>query len=361
MKNYSLSELAALVQGALETFAQETFWVRAEIASLTVRNGHAYLELVEKAPSGLQAARMRATCWSSLYPMLDAFFREETGRALQTGMQVLIEVEIDFHAVYGFSLNIRNIDPRFTLGDMARQRQLTILRLQQEGVFGMQHELVLPTVVNRLAVVSAEQAAGYGDFCHQLRQSGFCFRTTLFPAVMQGERAEQSLLQALAEVAERERDFDAVVIIRGGGAVSDLGCFDAYTLAAVCAQFPLPVFTGIGHTRDVSVLDMVAHTPLKTPTAVAAFLITRMERLLEHVQHLRQRVEQCGERQRLMRRHRIEMLRQRLMACSPERIFARGYSLAMAGGKVVRSAAALEPGTTLTTCFLDGEVKSVVS
>ena len=358
MKNYSLSELAALVQDALAPLSESTFWVRAEIASLTTRGGHAYFELVEKATSGLQAAKMRATCWVNLYPMLAAFFLEETGQALQAGMQVLVETEVTFHAVYGISLNIRNIDPRFTLGDIARQRQETIRRLQKEGVFDMQQSLTLPLLTRRIAVISAQQAAGYDDFCQHLRQSGYRFSATLFPAVMQGDRAEQSILQALHCVLEKEQDFDAVVIIRGGGAVTDLGCFDSYLLSAACAQFPLPVITGIGHTRDVSVLDMVAHTALKTPTAVADFLISRFDRLMERIDSLRQRLRQCAEKQILVKRHRIEMLRQRLAACSPERIFNMGYSLTVADGHVVRSVADIKSGQTLTTHLKDGIVTS---
>ena len=359
MKNYSLSELAALIEDALSPLSNNTFWVRAEIASMTTRNGHAYFELAEKSDSGMQAAKMRATCWANLYPMLSAFFAEETGQTLQAGMQVLVETEVSFHAVYGLSLNIRNIDPQFTLGDIARQKQETIRRLQKEGVFDMQQSLSLPLLTRRIAVISAQHAAGYDDFLQHIRQSGYNISATLFPAVMQGERAEQSILDALNDIIQHEQDFDAVVIIRGGGAVTDLGCFDSYLLAAACAQFPLPVITGIGHTRDVSVLDMVAHTPLKTPTAVADFLISRFDRLIENIESLRRRLQQCAEKQILIKRHRIEMLRQRLAACSPERIFNMGYSLTMANGHVVRSIADIRHGQTITTHLKDGTVISI--
>ncbi len=359
MKNYSLSELASLIEEALSPMSDSTFWVRAEIASLTTRNGHAYFELAEKSASGMQAAKMRATCWANLYNMLSAYFAEETGQHLQAGMQILVEVEVSFHAVYGLSLNIRNIDPQFTLGDIARQKQDTIRRLQKEGVFDMQQSLSLPMLTHRIAVISARQAAGYDDFLNHIQQSAYNISVTLFPALMQGERAEQSILDALNNIMMREQDFDAVVIIRGGGAVTDLGCFDNYLLAAACAQFPLPIITGIGHTRNVSVLDMVAHTPLKTPTAVADFLINRFDRLMENIDSLRRRLKQCAEKQILVKKHRIEMLRQRLSACSPERIFNMGYSLTMAGGHVVRSIADIRHGQTITTHLKDGTVSSI--
>ena len=225
----------------------------------------------------------------------------------------------------------------------------------------MQHSLTLPTLVSRVAIISAEQAAGYGDFQHQIQESGYRIICTLFPAIVQGERAEQSILQALSEISEREQDFDAVVIIRGGGATTDLSCFDSYLISAATAQFPLPVLTGIGHTRDVSILDLVAAVPLKTPTAVAAFLINRFARQEERIRLLRGRLLQTAERQILMRRHRIDLVRQRLDLCSPERIYRLGYSLATINGRILRSIKDIRPYTIITTHLSDGDIDSIVT
>ena len=360
MKQYSLTELAHIVQSALSFISADTFWVRAEIASLTQRNGHAYFELVEKSDTGMLAAKMRATCWSSLFPMLNAFFEQETGQSLRAGMQVLLEVEISYHAVYGMSLNIRTIDPKFTLGDLARQRQQTIRQLQQEGLWDLQQQHKLPTLTQRIAVISAAQAAGYDDFCHQLQQSGYRFQLTLIPAVMQGERAEKSLINALQQIAETADEYDVVVIIRGGGAVTDLGCFDSYPLAAACARCTLPILTGIGHTRDISIVDQVAFRALKTPTAVADFLINRFDNLLEQLTGLKQRLKHIGEKQILIRQHHILLLRQRLLACSPERIFSMGYSLTTCNGQIVRDIQNLQAGQTLVTHLQTGSLTSTI-
>ena len=211
-----------MVEDAIRDCMPETYLVQAEIASLSEKGGHLYLDLVEKADRSLLSARMRATCWQARQAMLRAYFQQETGMPLQAGLQILIEVEVQYHPVYGLSLNILNIDPRYTLGDLARQRQETIRQLTEEGVMDMQRALSLPTLVRRLAVISASEAAGYGDFCHQLEESPYRFSTTLFAATMQGERAEQSIIAALESIYRQVEDFDAVVIIRGGGATTDL-------------------------------------------------------------------------------------------------------------------------------------------
>lgn len=358
MKQYSLSEICGFIEDiiAMET---ETYWVRAEIASISEKGGHCYLELVEKAETGLLAAKLRATCWANTYTLLKPYFEEETGSRLQAGMQVLVEIEIAFHAVYGLSANILNIDPKYTVGDLARQRQETIAKLQKEGVMDMNKALVLPTIVRRIAVISAESAAGYGDFCHQL-QGNYHFETTLFPAIMQGEHAAKSIIAALDSIAAQEEEFDAVVIIRGGGATTDLSCFDDYNLCNHCAQFPLPVITGIGHTRDVSVIDMVAFEALKTPTAVAQFFVDAREQQAIRIQELRRRLRQTAERQILIRRHKIEMLAQAIKMHSPERIYNMGYSLATINGKIVRSKTDIQTGDILTTHLQDGNTTSIV-
>ena len=337
----------------------ETYWVRAEISSISEKGGHCYLDLVEKAETGLLAAKLRATCWANTYSLLKPYFEEETGSRLQAGMQVLVEIEISFHAVYGLSANILNIDPKYTIGDLARQRQETIARLQKEGVMDMNKTLALPTIVRRIAVISAESAAGYGDFCHQL-QGNYRFETTLFPAIMQGEHAAKSIIATLDSIASQEEDFDAVVIIRGGGATTDLSCFDDYNLCNHCAQFPLPVITGIGHTRDISVIDLVAFEALKTPTAVAQYFVDGREQQAIRIQELRRRLQQTAERQILIRRHKIEMLAQAIKMHSPERIYRMGYSLATINGKIVRSTTDIHKGDILTTHLQDGNTTSVV-
>ena len=357
---YTLTELSSMVEEAIQECMPTTYMVQAEIASLSEKGGHLYMDLVEKAERGLLSARMRATCWQSRQVMLRAYFQQETGMPLQPGLQILIEVEVQYHPVYGLSLNILNIDPRYTLGDLARQRQETIRQLTEEGVMDMQRQLSLPTLVRRLAVISASEAAGYGDFCHQLDESPYGFHTTLFAATMQGERAEQSIIAALESIYQQIEDFDAVVIIRGGGATTDLSCFDRYALCAHCAQFPLPVLTGIGHTRDVSVLDLVAYQSLKTPTAVAAWLIERMDTQRQRIDDMLRRLQQTAKRQLLIRQHRIEMLEQRLQSCSPERIYRMGYSLLTSGGKLIRSVGDVQPGQIVTSHLADGEIQSTV-
>ena len=263
--NISLSELCALIGGALEAELAPTYWVRAEISDIKVNN-HAYIELVEKsAGDGILSAKLRATCWANTYNLISGYFFAQTQQHLQKGMQVLVEVEPAFHAVYGLSVNICNIDPQYTLGDLARSRQAAIDLLRAEGVFDMQKQLPLPSVIRSVAVISSPSAAGYQDFCHQIENSSrsLPMRLELFSAVMQGDGAESSIKEALMHVAERSDEFDVAVIIRGGGAATDMSCFDSYILAGICAQFPIPVITGIGHTRDVSVTDMVAHLSLK--------------------------------------------------------------------------------------------------
>lgn len=360
MTTYSLSQLTAIIDQSLAMLRADTFWVSAEIASVTTRNGHGYMELVEKSPSGNLAAKMRATCWSNIFPMLRAYFEQETGQPLQAGMQVLLEVSIQFHAVYSLSLSVHNIDPTYTIGELARKKQLTLKRLAQEGLMDRQQQLHLPTLPLRLAVISSEQAAGYRDFVDELQQGHFAFRLRLFPALMQGDRAEASIVQALQLIGQQSDSFDAVVLIRGGGATTDLGCFDGYEVAAACALSPLPVLSGIGHTKDVSVTDQVVFMPLKTPTAVADYLLQLVQAQAERVERLRLRLQQTADKQVLIRRHKIEMLRHRLQLCSPERIFRMGYSLSTVDGRVLRSVGQVAKGQTIKTHLADGCLTSTV-
>lgn len=382
---YTLSELCQQVTQAIDFSFSDTCWVRTEIGSLMEKGGHCYLELVEKGSAGgLLAAKMRANCWANTYSMLSAFFLHETGEPLRAGMQVLLQGEVTFHSVYGLSFQITGIDPAYTLGAVAKQRQQTIARLQADGVMEMNKHLELPTLLRHIAVISAPEAAGYGDFCHQLQNNalGFSFHTELFPAIMQGDKAEASILDALGCIFRREHEFQAVVIIRGGGAATDLHCFDSYELALCCAQFPLPIIAGIGHQRDVSVLDMVAHTTVKTPTAAAEFLIGHMtiqyDRLhalgrrlniacQQHIRFGRQTLEQKHLRLSVTFRNvihkehnRLDFMEKNLLLHSPEKIYRMGYTLTRCNGNIVRNAGEVQSGTRLTTEFHDGIVISVV-
>lgn len=278
MKNaVTLSELNSLVRRVLEIEMPDTYWVKAEISTMQVAyNGHCYMELVQKDSTGGNfVAKARANVWKSTFQPLRTRFEMETGQKLSAGLNVLLEVSVSFHEQYGYALVVHNIDPTYTMGDMARRRKEILARLEADGVLDLNKELKIPMLPQRIAVISSATAAGYGDFCNQLNgnQYGFSFSVTLFSAVMQGDRAEQSIISALDSIAIRAKDFDVVVIIRGGGATSDLNCFDSYLLAMNIANFPLPVITGIGHERDDTVIDMVSHTRVKTPTAAAELLI----------------------------------------------------------------------------------------
>ena len=280
----TLRELQRRVKSVLEGSFALPLWVSAEISDIKVNySGHCYLELVEKAEkggdNGVPTAQARAVIWKSHFPRIAAYFEAETGQRLAPGLKILAKVLVSYHELYGFSLQITDVDPSFTLGDLERQRQQTIAQLQQDGVWEMNRGVPMPTVVQRVAVVSSAQAAGYQDFCKELAKSPYRFEVELFDAFMQGEAAEGSIIDALCRVADRLEEFDAVVIIRGGGSRSDLNCFNAYRICSYVAQFPLPVITGIGHDKDTSVADMVAHTALKTPTAVAGWLVERMDRI----------------------------------------------------------------------------------
>ena len=383
MKQYSLSELCTEIQEVVENDLLERYWVRAEIASLSAR-GHCYMELVEKAENNTLAAKVRATCWNNVYSLLSAYFIQETGQALRVGMQVLVEVSVGFHPVYGLSLNIWNIDPTYTQGDLAKQRQATIRRLTEDGVMELQQSLEIPTLVRKVAVISAADAAGYGDFCDQLKNNrfGFRFELSLFAATMQGDHAPRSIIQALGKIASEEEKWDIVVIIRGGGATTDLGCFDDYELASHCAQFPLPILSGIGHTRDMSIVDMVTHTSVKTPTAAAEWLIERVAEQVERVNQLEvrlqratqyavvqennklqaylQRMSYSAQRLIMQEQNKLQMWGKTIELHSPERIFKMGYSLTTLNGKPVMKKEDVKDGDVLKTYVQDGVVESVV-
>ena len=383
MEKYSLKELCDWIQEIVENDLPNHYWVCAEIASMSVR-GHCYMELVEKAENGILAAKVRATCWNNIYNLLSAYFVQETGQSLHVGLQVMLEVSVEFHAVYGLSLNVWNIDPTYTLGDLAKQRQATIQQLTEDGVMDLQKALQIPSLPRRVAVISSADAAGYGDFCDQLKHNrfGFKFHVQLYPAVVQGDNAARSVVQALNSIAALGEEWDVVVIIRGGGASTDMSCFDDYNLAGHCAQFPLPIIAGIGHTRDVSVVDMVVHTSVKTPTAAAEWLIERVAEQVERVGSLMLRLQRTTqnavsrEKNRLLlyeqqifnavrgkavcERGKLDLWMKTIELHSPERIFKMGYSLTMVNGKLVRSQSEVNEGDVLETHLHDGVIQSVV-
>lgn len=406
MEALSLLELNSLVRRHLEQSMPDAYWVQAELSDVRANSsGHCYLEFVQKdSRSNSLLAKARGTIWSNIFRLLKPYFEETTGQAFVSGIKVLVQVTVSFHELYGYSLTVQDIDPTYTLGDMVRRRREILQQLEEEGVLTLNKELEMPVLPQRIAVLSSATAAGYGDFRHQLASSGFFFHTELFPALMQGEQVESSVLAALDQILNRREEFDVVVIIRGGGATSELSGFDTYLLAAACAQFPLPVITGIGHERDDTVLDFVAHTRVKTPTAAAEYLIHCMElaadelgvlisrlhegvlslleqqrRMLATMKHripavalkrlsdakltlftVRRNVTQSVAASLINQRHHLELLQQRLVDVAPEKQLARGYSITLKDGKVVRDASTLNAGDELVTYLKSGSLLSVL-
>ena len=404
----SLHELNGLVKRSIRACLPDTYWVQAELSDVRSNYlGHCYLEFVQKDVGGNNLiAKARGTIWSNVYKMLKPYFEQETGQAFTSGIKVLVQVSVEFHELYGYSLTVLDIDPTYTVGDMERKRREILRQLEEEGVIDLNKELEMPMLPQRIAVISSATAAGYGDFCNQLANNplGYGFSVELFPAIMQGDRVEETVLAALDAINARASEFDAVVIIRGGGATSDLSGFDTYLLAASCAQFPLPIITGIGHERDDTVIDKVAHTRVKTPTAAAEYLIAKMDacadvlddlfsRLMQSVQNrllweyrriegLKQRIptavykrladakyalfsarrdiQQASKMSLSARLHRLELLQQRLNDALPEKQLARGYSITLKEGKAVKDASLLKEGDVLTTVLHQGKVESVV-
>ncbi len=406
---YTLCELNHLVRSVLESTLDGEYWVVGELSDAKQGyGGHFYGELIEKEDEGNRIlARARVNCWARTYNLLSLRFQHETGQTLHAGMKVRLLVRVTFHEQYGYALNIVDVDSRFTLGDLARRRREILEQLEANGILHDNQTLTLPRLLTRIAVVSAEGAAGYGDFCHQLGTNdyGLAFHTRLFPAVMQGARVEETVMATLQAIAEEADNWDVVVIIRGGGATGDLSDFDSYLLAACIAQFPLPVITGIGHERDETVLDYVAHTRVKTPTAAAAFLIdhqaqeaTLLDDLYQRITHsTRERL--LRERQRLDRQtamlpllieritdrmrhrldqthvllanllgqrieceqHRLELLEHRLKASDPSLLLRRGFTITTCQGRPLGDLSSLQPGDTLTTLTMSGEINSTVT
>ena len=410
----TLRQLNLMVQDAIEMHLHDEYWVEAELSECRERSGHCYMELVEKdEQTNTPVARASAKCWRQTWQMVQPYFERTTGQPLHAGLKVLLRVYAQFHEAFGFSWIVTDIDPTYTIGDMARRRQEIIRQLKEEGVFDLQRELKLPLFCQRIAVISSEGAAGYGDFINQLTHNsyGLHFSVQLFPAIMQGEGVEQSIIAALNEiysqtshVAHRTSMFDAVVIIRGGGATADLSGFDTLALAENVAQFPLPIITGIGHERDESILDMVSHTRVKTPTAAAALLIDNLlqvqERIddasqrisaavnqrinsqktrivtltsllptlaLKMVTDQRHRIETIGsrmpialERRLTAQKHLLESLNLKLQGFDPQLLLSRGYSITLHQGKAVHDPRDLKAGDEIETRLEKGNIISIV-
>lgn len=315
MAALTLYELNLMVRDVVELGMPGSYWVEAELSEVRERSGHCYMELVQKDLTGNSTvARASARCWRSTWASVRPGFEQVTGEHFRAGLKVLLQVHAQFHENFGFSWIVTDIDPAYTLGDMARRRQEIIRILKEEGVFDLNKELCLSLFASRIAVVSSESAAGYGDFCNQLDTNayGFAFSVRLFPAVMQGERTEGSIISALDAINSEADDFDCVVIIRGGGAVSDLSAFDSLALAENVANFPLPVITGIGHERDESVLDMVANKRVKTPTAAAALLIENLKHTYDRIVQAQERISVSVSRRMDYERVRLERVSGRI-------------------------------------------------
>lgn len=295
----TLLELNSLVSEVLENAMPRQYWVEAELSDVNERRGHLFAELVEKdESSNTPVARASAKCWASTWYSLKRTFERITGEQLRTGMKVLLKVYVQFHPAYGFSWIITDIDPTFTLGDLAKRRMEIIAQLKAEGIFDMQKQLSLPMFCQHIAVISSATAAGYGDFCNHLHNNpyGFFFQTTLFHAVMQGEQIESSVIDALNRIFEADEEYDCVVIIRGGGATSDMSGFDTLNLAENVANFPIPIITGIGHERDECILDMISYHRVKTPTAAADFLLSHLENTSRTIDNLADRLARSAAR-----------------------------------------------------------------
>ena len=405
-RTFTLLELNHMVRETIEQQMDGKYWVEAELSDLHDRS-HCYMELVENDPFvPTPLAKARAVCWANRWTALRSKFERQTQQQLRPGIKVRMMVTPTFHEAYGFAYQVSDIDPDYTLGDIVRKRMEIIRQLKEAGIFDLQRELALPRFAQRIAVVSSAQAAGYGDFCHQIDDNsyGLSFSHELFAAIMQGEQVEQSVIAALDRINARIDEFDVVVIIRGGGATTDMSGFDTLALAENVANFPLPIITGIGHDRDECILDMVSYMRVKTPTAAAAFLIDhlsevytalvsareRISRIAErHLAYEKMRLKQLADRiptlfaltrerqtkridalahrldsaatQRLEReRHRLQLVAQRAQAQDPIHILRRGYSITLHNGHALRSGDELADGDIIETRLEQGTLKSEI-
>ena len=403
----TLYELNLLVRDAIEMSLDEDYWVEAEISEVREVRGHCYMELVQKDAFGsTPVARASAKCWKTTWERLRPRFERTTGQSLYAGMKVMLRVTANFHEAFGFSWIVSDIDPTYTIGDMARKRLEIVAKLKEAGVFDLQKELSLPLFAQRIAVISSEHAAGYGDFCNQLNNNDFrfLFQVKLFSATMQGEAIEGSIIAALDSINSEMENFDCVVIIRGGGATADLSGFDTLALAENVANFPLPVITGIGHERDESVLDMVSFLRVKTPTAAAAYLIDHLAETAQIIDNCQTAIANYSERSitaeklrlttlsekipmlfslvktkqvtaidRLFTRlttliekrlstehHRLEIIRRQAENLDPMVPLRRGYSMTLFNGKIVRDPKMLQKGDEIETKLEKGTLKSII-
>ena len=382
----SLYSLNNLVRATLAQGLPSAYWVVGELSEVReTQAGHCYVELVERDEATQEMrAKARGTIWSRIYSLLKGYFLEQTGERFSVGLKVMLKVTVVFHELYGFSLDICDIEPAYTLGDIARRKQAILNRLKAEGVINLNKELPFPVLPQRIAVISSSFAAGYGDFCDQLLNNpyGFAFYPCLFATPMQGNKVEQGVISALNRIAENIDFWDVVVIIRGGGATSDLSCFDTYDLANNCAQFPLPVITGIGHQRDDTLVDAVAHTRAKTPTAAAEMLVhafaaqavtvndigTRLSGAAHNILEVHrrqlavalQRLPVCTALYLQQQAHKLDLWEQKAALASPERLLALGYGIMRVNGKAVRSIDDIEEGAQVVTTVAGGSFISVV-
>ena len=380
-----LFELQSRLKKGIELLFPKRIWIKAEVSAVKARNGgHCYLELSQSGDKGLEA-KVNAIIWSSKYRFIAPYFESVTGSPLQEGMVVLVQVQVSYSELYGMSLIIDDIDPEFSIGVKELERLRTIERLQKEGLMGLQKELELPLLPYRLAVISAEDAAGYRDFMRHLEDNpyGFVVNSVLFPALMQGSDCPSSIISAMDAVIDTGEEWDAVLILRGGGARLDLACYDDYDLAAVIAQYPLPVLTAVGHDQDFHVCDMVAYEYLKTPTALADFIMDIYECEDERISSCQARIRLAASN-RLYREESLldslasrvkgafslkiaamesslQVLQARIQSADPRKILARGYALALDGdGVVLKGVDGRQPGDTVSVMFSDGTMNCIV-
>ena len=381
-----LLELQLRLKEGVESLVPQRIWMKAEVSAVKARNGgHCYMELSQSDEKGLQA-KANAIIWSSKYRFIAPYFESVTGSAIQEGMVILVEVQVNYSELYGLSLIINDIDPEYSVGVKEAERQKTIERLQKEGLIGLQKELQLPLLPYRLAVISAEDAAGYRDFIRHLEENpyGFKVEPMLFPALMQGADCPSSIISAMDCIIDGGEEWDAVLILRGGGAKLDLACYDSYDLAAVIAQYPLPVLTAVGHDQDFHVCDMVAYEYLKTPTALADYIMDIYEEEDERISSCETRVR-LAVSNRLYRESSVldslaarirggfslkiaamesalQVLQTRIESADPRRILERGYALAVDGdGVVLKSVSGRAAGDRVSVMFADGTLDCTVN
>lgn len=359
-----LSDLQEQVRKSIEQRFTGKYWITAEISEIKNHySGHCYLDLIDKNPGeDTVSAKAQAIIWANNYRMLKPFFETTTGSPLAKGMHVLVCVQVQFSSLYGLSLVIIDIDPAFTVGEQELLRQETINRLKAEGMFEMNSTLDFPPLPKRLAVISSEQAAGYRDFMKQLHENefGFKFYTELFPAPMQGIVAPEGIIEAMDQVAARGEEFDLLLILRGGGAAHDLACFDDYNLAANIAQFPLPVVVGVGHDHDYHIADMVAHTSVKTPTALADLIVDLFAAEEQQILYLARRLSMAIQNRIMSERSRIQLLEQRIVSGNPFKLLEKGYALVHKEGRRIKNINDISIEDKIGIILNGGQIECVV-